>query len=120
MRLSLLCSVLLIALGCSRPVPQLDGVDLKIWKDDPRACQNQRGSFVGALQDQKDKLKGLDEKDLTSLLGQPDRKDLSEHHGKTYQYFLSPGPGCAGVDSIGLSLIVRFNATGVSREVAIE
>jgi len=111
---------LLIAFGCSKPVPQLDGIDLKTWKDDAKACQNKRGAFIDALKNQRDKLKGLDEKDLTSLLGQPDRKDLSEHHGKTYQYFLSPGPGCEGVDSVSLSLIVRFNATGVSREVAVE
>ena len=116
----MLFSILLIAIGCSKPAPQLDGVDLKLWKDDPKGCKNTRIAFADFLRDQKDKLKGLDERSLTSVLGQPDRKDLSEHHGKVYQYFLSAGPGCEGVDSVGLSLVVRFNATGVSREVAIE
>lgn len=120
MKRRLLFSVLVFCVACSRPVPELNGVDLQKWKSDYKGCNSTRLAFIDTIRDQKDKLKGLSEGDLTSLLGKPDRNDLSEHHGKFYYYFIEPGPGCAGVDSSGMKLIVRFNATGVSREVAIE
>src|SRR4051812_16518901 len=118
MRLSLLCSVLFVLCSsCSRPLPELADFDETAWKADLKGCKNSRGVFVEPIKSQKDKLKGLSERDLVKLLGPADRNDLSEHHGKSYYYFITPGPGCTGVDSVGLSLIVRFNATGVSREV---
>jgi hypothetical protein len=122
MKQSLLFSIfsLLILLGCSKPLPQLDNFDRSVWTSDPKGCNNSRSTFIESVKNQKDKLKGLSERDLVKLLGPSDRNDLSEHHGKTYYYFITPGPGCTGVDSVGLSLIVRFNATGVSREVAVE
>lgn len=119
MRLSLLFSVLFLV-SCSKPLPEITGVDFNVWKNDHKGCKSERGQFIDALKDQRDKLKGLSERDLISVLGSPDRNDLSEHHGKHYYYFVAPGPGCTGADSIGLSLIVRFNATGVSKEVTIE
>lgn len=119
MRRSLLFSVLLLA-SCSKPLPDVTGVDFKVWKDDKKGCNSQRGQFIEAIRDQRDKLKGLSERDLIAVLGSPDRNDLSEHHGKHYYYFIEPGLGCNGIDSMRLSLIVRFNATGVSREVSIE
>lgn len=67
---------------------------------------------------QRDKLKGLSERDLVKLLGSPDLNDLSEHHEKYYTYFLEPGPECNKADSATSVLEVRFNATGVSKEVA--
>ena len=119
MKRTLLLS-LLILVSCSKPIPKIDDVDLTVWKNDPKGCKGQREQYVESLREQHDKLKGLSERDLTKLIGNPDRNDLSERHTKSYRYFIAPGPGCTGVDSIGLSLIIRFNATGVSREVAIE
>jgi hypothetical protein len=120
MRRSLLLSAFVVCLSCSRPIPELTDINLDQWKNDFKGCKGLRSPFTESLRSQKDKLKGLSERDLVALLGRPDRNDLSEHHGKSYQYFIAPGPGCEGVDSVGLSLTVRFNATGVSREVAIE
>lgn len=107
-----LSALLVLCLACSKPLPQLDGIDLDAWKDDYEGCQNKRIGYTDALKDQKDKLKGLSERDLVSLLGRPNRNDLSEHHEKFYSYFI----GCSK-DSASLILEVRFNATGVSKEV---
>jgi hypothetical protein len=116
---SILC-VLIVCASCSRPVPELDQFDQKSWKDDFKGCKGVRGSLLTSLKEQRDKLKGLSEQDLVTLLGRPDANDLSEHHEKFYYYFIEPGPGCPGVDSAGLSLIIRFNATGVSKEIVFE
>ena len=67
---------------------------------------------------QRHLLTGLSEGDLVSLLGKPDKNDLSEHHEKFYTYYFTPGPECNGGSSYTV-LEVRFNATGVSKEVAI-
>lgn len=119
MRLILLFSLFLLV-SCSLPLPEITGVDFDKWKNDDKGCRSDRKQFIEAIREQKDKLKGLSERDLIKVLGSPDRNDLSEHHGKHYYYFVDPGPGCNGTDTVGLALIVRFNATGVSKEVSIE
>lgn len=103
---------LLLCFACSKPLPQLDDIDLQAWKDDYEGCLNKRIGYSDALQSQKDKLKGLSERDLVQLLGRPNRNDLSEHHEKFYSYFIE-----CNEDSSSLMLEVRFNATGVSKEV---
>jgi len=119
MRQSLLLSaVLLLVVSCSRPAPQLDQFDPKVWKDDFKGCKGNRVEYLEAVRTQRDKLKGLSERDLVGLLGKPDRNDLSEHHEKFYRYFIEPAPECKG-DSATVVLEVRFNATGVSKEVTI-
>jgi len=105
-------------LSCSKPVPELDGVDTQVWKDDYKGCKGTRTQFLKPLEDQRDKLKGLSERDLVKLLGKPDRNDLSERHEKFYSYFIEPSMECKG-DSATVILEIRFNATGVSREVTI-
>jgi hypothetical protein len=119
MKRSLLLSVVIIfCFSCSKPVPDLSGIDLSVWKNDARGCNGDRVQFLKPLDEQRDKLKGLSEGDLVKLLGKPDRNDLSEHHEKFYSYFIEPAIEC-GKDSATVVLEVRFNATGVSKEVAI-
>jgi hypothetical protein len=122
MRQSLLLSCILVGLtcGCSNPLPTLDGVDLLVWKDDRLGCLGKRAEFEESLRGQRDKLKGLSEMDVVKLLGRPDRNDLSERREKYYFYFLDPAPGCDDGDSTATQLIIRFNSTGVSKEVSIE
>lgn len=118
MKRSLLLSVL-FCLSCSRPVPELTGFDRSVWKDDPKGCSGSRIQFLASIDEQRDKLKGLSESDLVTVLGNPDKKDLSEHHEKFYTYFIEPSPDCGKGDSATTVLEIRFNATGVSKEVAI-
>jgi hypothetical protein len=119
MKRSLLFSTLLLfCFACSKPIPQLDGIDLSVWKNDAKGCKGDRVQFSKALDEQRDKLKGLSEGDLVKLLGKPDKSDLSERHEKYYTYIIHPGPEC-GQDGVTTYLEVRFNATGVSREVQV-
>jgi hypothetical protein len=119
MKRSLPFSILLvICFACSKPIPELNDVDLSVWKNDVKGCKGDRKQFYKPLSEQKDKLKGLSEIDLVKLLGKPDRNDLSERHEKYYFYFIEPAVEC-GKDSSTMILEVRFNATGVSKEVTI-
>ena len=118
MKRSLLLSVLVTCFSCSKPLPQLDQFDQQVWKEDLKGCKGTRVDYLKAIEGQRDKLKGLSEGDVVSLLGKPDRSDLSEHHQKFYRYYIEPSPECKG-DSSTIFLEVRFNATGVSREVSI-
>jgi len=121
MKQSLLLSVFVaLCVSCSKPIPELTGIDLTIWKNDLRGCSGNREKYVEDLRIQRDKLKGLSERDLVKLLGSPDQTDLSEHHEKFYYYFITPAGDCVKGDSALTSLVVRFNATGVSKEVTID
>ena len=117
MRRSLLFSFFLFV-GCSAPAPKFEGFDKEIWKNDFKGCKGARVRYLKPLTDQREKLKGLSELDLITVLGNPDETNLSEHHNKVYKYYIEPSFECKG-DSATTVLEVRFNATGVSREVAI-
>jgi hypothetical protein len=119
MRLAWLLSISVICFSCSKPLPELSDVDLTAWKDDPKACNGTRAKFLEPLQQQREKLKGLSENELVALMGKPDLNDLSKRHEKFYYFYIDPSPACGG-DSTAMRLIIRFNAVGLSREVAIE
>ncbi|HEX8059292.1 MAG TPA: hypothetical protein VF473_00085 [Cyclobacteriaceae bacterium] len=119
MKRKLLFSVLVLCVSCSRPVPELSGFDKVVWKNDPKGCNGERVQYLKGLNEQRDKLKGLSEADLVTLLGNPDKRELSEHHEKFYSYFIEPSVDCGKGDSSTTVLEVRFNATGVSKEVSI-
>jgi hypothetical protein len=118
MRRSWLLSILLFSISCSKPLPELLDFDQQVWKDDPKGCKGDREQYNSPLFVQRNLLKGLSEVDLVTLLGQPDKTDLSEHHEKFYSYYMTPGPECNGASAFSV-LEVRFNATGVSKEVTI-
>lgn len=120
MNRTLLLSAIVILVSCNSAVPTLEGVDLQAWKNDRQGCLGKRAPFEESLRGQRDKLKGLSEMDVVKLLGRPDRNDLSERNEKYYYFFIDPAPGCEAGDSAATRLIIRFNATGISREVAIE
>jgi hypothetical protein len=121
MKRSLLLSVIVVLLtGCGKPLPNLEGVDLVAWKEDRQGCLGKRVPFEESLRNQREKLKGLSEIEVVEMLGRPDLNDLSERNVKYYYFYIDPGPTCANGDSTGTALIIRFNATGIAREVAIE
>jgi outer membrane protein assembly factor BamE (lipoprotein component of BamABCDE complex) len=68
---------------------------------------------------QKEELKGLSEDDIIELLGRPDRNELYKRNQKFYYYDLEPGKPCDST-AHNQQLILRFNAMGLAKEVAIE
>jgi len=119
MKKLLLFSVVLVAFSCGKPLPDLSPIDLHQWKEDKGGCKNIRTSFLPDLISQKEELKGLSEDAIIELLGRPDRNELYKRNQKFYYYDLEPGKPCDST-AHNQQLILRFNAMGMAKEVAIE
>ena len=114
-------ALLILVYGCDKPLPDLKGVDRDQFEQDKNACSNMRSTMRGAIDDQKEKLLALDQMQIVKLLGRPDVNELSSRNQKFFYYFLEPGPACTGADadSSAQRLVIRFNAVGLAKEVAL-
>lgn len=123
MKNSLLHSLLfsLILFSCRDTLPTLDGFGTAEWKQDTGGCDGKRSSMKNALQQQKNKLLGLDEMDIITLLGSPDENELYTRNQKFYHYYLDPSANCSSPDMPGDpgKLTLRFNAMGLVKEVTV-
>jgi hypothetical protein len=106
--------------SCGKDLPSLDGIDAEKWKSDKNSCLGDRSRMEPAMRAEMEKLKGLKEMDVISLLGRPDANELYKRNQKFYYYFLSPGPACATRDSVTQRLVLRFNAMGYAQLVSID
>jgi hypothetical protein len=116
---SLLIAFLFVT-GCGKPLPELEGMDMEAWKSDRNGCLNKRVAMADAIEDQKNKLLTLDEKQMVKLLGKPDQNELYQRNQKFYSYFLTPAPACGGEQPAAKVLIIRFNAMGLAKETVIQ
>lgn len=117
---ALTVSLLMFCLACGKPLPSLEGVDKDRWEKDKNGCNNVRGSMRQAIDLEKEKLLTLNQTQIVELLGRPDRNELSSRNQKFFHYYIGPGPGCGNSDSLAVKLVIRFNAMGLAKEVAIE
>lgn len=112
---------LIFLFSCGKSLPELKGIDKESWVNDKGACKDVRSGMIEDVRSQKDRLLALSEMQLVELLGRPDENELYKRNQKFYTYYLEPGPTC---DSLrrpeALSLIIRFNAMGLAKEVVIE
>lgn len=112
---------LLFLFSCGKPLPKLDGIDLQAWKDDKDGCAGRRISMITVMDAESKKLLALDEGEIISLLGRPDENELYKRNQKFYYYFLEPSKQCSDtINSTPKKLVIRFNAIGLAKEVAIE
>ena len=70
--------LLLVLTGCSKAIPDMDHVDLELWKADRNGCRGDRMGMVEEFRSQQDKLLSLQETQVIRMLGRPDRNDLSQ------------------------------------------
>lgn len=110
----------LIYSSCENPLPVIEGLNQKAWKEDKGGCLQQRASMILQLKEQKNKLQGLSESQVIELLGRPDHNELYKRNQKFFSYFLQHGPACAADSLITVKLVVRFNAMGRAKEIAVE
>jgi hypothetical protein len=110
----------LLTLSCGKPLPDLAPIDLNQWKEDKGGCTHLRARFLADLQNQKEELKGLSEKDIIHLLGRPDQNELYKRNQKFYRYDITPGKSCAPSSGDVQQLVIRFTAMGYAKEVSIE
>jgi hypothetical protein len=113
-------TLIALVMGCGKPLPSLDGVNLFDWKNDKNGCIGLRKKMADQVIAQKDKLLALSETDIITLLGKPDQNELYKRNQKFYKYYFQRGPDCV-IDSIQpKSMTLRFNAMGLAKEVTVE
>lgn len=102
--------VFLIIIACTE-TPNLDNIDLNKWKADKNACLEYRIEVVDELLSQKDKLKGLSQNQMISLLGTADKHQLYERSQKFFIYYLNPNENCDQyTEGYVKALYIRFNS----------
>jgi hypothetical protein len=113
---------LLLSAGCTSKNVSFEGIDLRQWRADHKACDGARMTSRDVFTAQKDKLLALSESDVVALLGGPDKQELSKRNQKFYYYYLEPAGECAVTNASvkPIRLAIRFNATGLAKEVRIE
>lgn len=119
-RLSWLSLFLLVLISCGKKLPSFDGIDLAKWKEDKNGCIGDRSQSIAILEQQKDKLKSLDQMEIVNLLGRPDRNELYKRNQKFFYYFLEAGVICGVENEHPKRLSIRFNAVGLAKEVIVE
>jgi hypothetical protein len=112
--------IILLFFSCSKPLPDLEGIDQQAWKNDRNGCNNKRATMKDAILKQKEKLVSLDELQIIALLGKPDRNELFKRNQKFFYYFLEPSDQCAVSGETPEKLSIRFTAMGLAKEVAVE
>ncbi len=111
---------ILIAGGCGKSLPTLNGIDLKQWKDDKNGCKHYREKTIDLLSSQFDKIKALDETQISQLFGKPDQTELYRRNQKFYTYFLEPSEKCNPSQEKSKKMVIRFNGIRMAKEVEIE
>ncbi len=116
--LKLLPLVLLI-ISCSTKKQDLVNFDETTWQEDPHGCKGDRLEQVDNLQASKDGLKGLNQNDIVTILGKPERHELYKRSQKFFYYQITADGSCANASEENIYLSIRFNATGLAKEVII-
>jgi len=112
--------ILFVLFSCGKSLPEIENLDLDSWKKDKNACGAYRSDNIEVIRSQKEKLLALKESQIIQLLGRPDRNELYKRNQKFFQYYLEPASICENAKIDALQLVVRFNAMGLAKEVAIE
>jgi outer membrane protein assembly factor BamE (lipoprotein component of BamABCDE complex) len=120
--MKLLLSIAIIALfnftGCNTNV-NLKNFDEEKWIKDSHGCNLDRLSMMESLDEQTDELKGLNQDEIIMLLGKPDQNELYKRNQKFFIYYITP-KNCEKKKYESYTyLSIRFNATGLAKEVII-
>lgn len=117
--LNVLC-ISCILCSCGKSLPEIEHIDLKAWQKDKNACGNYRSENIETIKTQKEKFLALRESQIIELLGRPDRNELYKRNQKFFRYYLEAAPACSKAYENAACLVIRFNAMGLAKEVAIE
>jgi hypothetical protein len=122
----LLLFVLFTTLTSCKEEIDLQGFDIKKWREDYKGCKNNRLELLAEFdQKVKPKLQGLSEKEVYKLLGKADMNELSRRNQKFYYYFIESGKQCANDTDSSTNtkparrMQIRFDAINNVNEVVI-
>lgn len=111
--------LLLVFTACGKAI-DLPNISEEEWSADDHGCTNYRMKHIKALESDKDLLKGLSQDEIIKTLGRPDENELYKRNQKFFIYNLTPND-CKDQANISprMYLSIRFNATGLAKEVII-
>lgn len=115
--------ILIIAISftiaCSSSV-ELPYLDEEQFAQDPNGCRSMRIELIEDLEKDKELLKGLNQNEIVNILGKPDQNELYKRSQKFFIYNLTP-TDCVLINDVTPRkyLSIRFNATGLAKEVII-
>ncbi|MEQ9424847.1 MAG: hypothetical protein RJQ09_10540 [Cyclobacteriaceae bacterium] len=107
-------------MACNSKLPTLEGFDREAWLNDPSGCNADRIDLKASFEDIQDKLLGLNQNEISELLGIPDEHELYKRSQKFFFYYLEPGPKCEQPTENAMRLQIRFSAMGIANELFIE
>lgn len=122
MRKHSLASTLFVVLisSCGKSLPSLT-INVNQWIEDRNGCLGFRSNMISTVDQEKEKLLGLTEQQIITLLSRPDQNELYKRNQKFYYYYLEPSHDCSSATSgQARQLVIRFNAMGVAKEISIE
>lgn len=110
-----------ISFGCSS-TPELENIDLQAWKNGEGGCNKERLKEIDKLLNQKEKLYGLSQADIVTLLGKADKHQLYERSQKFFIYYLEPSASCTNKHENDYikALYIRFSALDSVNELIIQ
>lgn len=104
--------------SCKEDV-DLQGFDIKKWREDYKGCKNNRLELLAEFdQKVKPKLKGLSEKEVYKLLGKADMNELSRRNQKFYYYFIEPGKQCSSNTDTTANSVTNSMLNGINTKPA--
>lgn len=106
-------------ISCTSGSLDLNNFDEALWQADEFGCNGDRMEMVNNLESVKDELKGLNQNDIVALLGKPERHELYKRSQKFFYYQISADESCQDASEDNIYLSIRFNATGLAKEVII-
>ena len=114
------CMMLLSLPACQKG-KDIKDFDEQAWQSDRNGCEGIRIKMMDRLKHISPELKGLSNKEIIYILGRPDKNELYRRNQKFFVYYLSPAPACdtEAAAQKEVTLSIRFNAVGLSKEVMI-
>ena len=103
---------------CNKSI-DLKSFDEVAWQNDKGACNNERVDMLDDLENAKDQLKGLNQDEIVNVLGRPDENELYKRSQKFFIYYITPKICNDQEFEQYTYLSIRFNATGLAKEVIV-
>lgn len=113
-------TILCLLFSCGRERIEIEGFNDYIWKNDRFGCMGKRAEMAENLLQAKEKILGMRENEVLSLLGKADEQEIYSRNQKFLIYFLEPNAKCTAPEdtkATASALYLRLNALGVANEM---
>ncbi|GAB4395516.1 MAG: hypothetical protein OHK0053_04060 [Microscillaceae bacterium] len=112
----------MLGLASCQETPQLNNFDSAQWKKDKFACAGLRQALLPQFEKNREKLMGLGQNQILTLLGKPDFAELYQRGQRYYFYYYKKSNVCQGEKPDPLAgpwIRVRFDALDRVSEIII-